>query len=76
MAAITRVYTVALVAQILDEDEDWLHELIIDMDPEDGCLTVYGLEEDGVTALTDDGIDNLRQLITELRMDGRAPGPL
>jgi hypothetical protein len=76
MAAITRVYTVALVAQILDEDEDWLHELIIDMDPEDGCLTVYGLEEDGVTALTDDGIDNLRDLIADLRLDGRAPGPL
>jgi hypothetical protein len=25
------------------------------MDPEDGCLHVYGVGEDGVTAFTEDG---------------------
>ncbi len=34
------------------EDEDWLHELSINMFPEDGCLRVYGVGEDGVTAFT------------------------
>jgi hypothetical protein len=29
----------------------WLYELSIDMFPEDGCLRVYGIGEDGVTAM-------------------------
>jgi hypothetical protein len=33
---------------MLGEDEDWLHELSIDMYPEDGCLHVYGVGEDRV----------------------------
>ena len=28
------------VAELLGEDEHWLHELSIDMFPEDGCLDV------------------------------------
>ena len=55
VAAITRVYTIAYVAEMIGEDEDWLHDLTIDMDFEDGRLTVYGVGEDGVTALTDFG---------------------
>jgi hypothetical protein len=45
---------------LLGEDEDWLHELSIDMFPEDGSLRVYGVGEYGVTAFTEDGIENLR----------------
>jgi hypothetical protein len=29
--------------------KDWLHELSIDMFPQDGRLQVYGIGEDGVT---------------------------
>ncbi len=32
-------------------------------DPEDGQLWVVGVGEDGVMAFTDDGIDNLKELI-------------
>lgn len=73
MAAISCVFTIARVADMLGEDEDWLHELSIDMFPEDGCLQVYGLGEDGITAFTEDGIENLKQIIADLRADGRAP---
>jgi hypothetical protein len=73
LAAISRVFTISYVAELLGEDEDWLHELSIDMFPEDGCLHVYGLGEDGVTAFTEDGIENLKQIITEMRADDRAP---
>jgi hypothetical protein len=73
VAAITRVYTIGYVAEMLGEDENWLRDLAIDMDPEDGCLAVYGLAEDGVTAFTDFGIENLQQIIVDLRADGRAP---
>ena len=73
MAAISAVFTIGYVANLLGEDEDWLHELSINMDPEDGCLWVYGVGEDGVIAFTRDGIDNLRQIIAEERAAGRAP---
>ena len=43
------------------------------MFPEDGCLWVYGVGEDGVPAFTKDGIENLRQIIADERNAGRAP---
>ena len=33
------------------------------MDPEDGRLTVYGVDDEGTTAFTDFGIENLKELI-------------
>ena len=42
MAAISRIFTITYVAEVLGEDEDWLHDLSIDMFPENGCLNVYG----------------------------------
>jgi hypothetical protein len=41
LAAIASVFTIRYVANLLGEDEDWLHQLSIDMFPEDGCLWVY-----------------------------------
>jgi len=73
LAAIAHVFTIGYVANQLGEDEDWLFELSGDMFPEDGCLWVYGVGEDGVPAFTRNGIDNLRQIITEERAAGRAP---
>jgi hypothetical protein len=73
MAAISTVFTISYVANLLDEDEDWLFELSIDMEPEDGSLWVYGVGEDGVPAFTQDGIDNLRQIIADKRAHGTAP---
>jgi hypothetical protein len=43
------------------------------MFPEDGCLWVYGVGEDGVPAFTKDGIDNLRQIIAGQRAAGHNP---
>ena len=72
VAAIAAIFTIGYVANLLAEDEDWLHELSIDMFPEDGRLWVYGVGEDGVTAF-EDGIENLRQIIIDERTAGRAP---
>jgi hypothetical protein len=33
MAAITTVFTIARVAKLLGEDEDWLHDISIEMEP-------------------------------------------
>ncbi len=74
MAAIAAVFTIGHVATMLGEDEDWLRDLSISMFPEDGCLHVYGFGEDGVTAFTEYGIENLKQII-DLRAEGKAPSP-
>ena len=61
LAAIAAVFTIGYVANMLGEDEDWLYELSIDMFPEDGCLRVYGVGEDGVTAFTRYGTVSIRR---------------
>ena len=63
MATITRVFTIARVAEILGEDEDRLHDISIEMEPEDGILRVYGTDDACTPAFTDFGIDNLRELL-------------
>jgi hypothetical protein len=73
LAAISFVFTITYVAKMLGEDEDWLHDLSIDMDPEDGRIYVCSGTDESVTAFTEDGIENLKQIIADLRADGRAP---
>ncbi|WP_377827957.1 hypothetical protein ACFKHW_28130 [Bradyrhizobium lupini] len=58
---VSHVFTLSHVAETLGEDEDWLFEVAEEMDTEDGQLWVVG--EDGVMAFTDDGIENLKELI-------------
>jgi len=73
MAAISAVFTIGYVAAMLGEDENWLHKLSINMFPEDGCLHVYGVGEDGVTAFTQYGIECLQQIVEDERKAGNAP---
>ncbi len=75
LAAIAAVFTIGHVAKMLGEDEEWLWQLSIDMDPDDGCLWVYGVDEDGVAAFTQFGIKVLQQIISDQRAAGRAPPP-
>ena len=73
MAAISAVFTIRHVANLLGEDENWICDLSIKMFPEDGCLWVHGVGEDGVPAFTRDGIENLRQIVADERVAGRGP---
>src|ERR1700682_5516648 len=57
LPSISHVFTISYVAEKLAEDEEWIWELQINMFPEDGCLRVYGVGEDGVPAFTDYGIE-------------------
>jgi hypothetical protein len=75
LAAIAAVFTIGHVAKMLGEDEDWLHDLSISMVPEDGCLHIYGLGDDGITAFSDYGIEYLQQIIADERAAGNAPPP-
>jgi hypothetical protein len=60
---VSHVFTLSHVAAMLDEDEEWLFEVAEEMDSEDGQLWVVGVGEEGVMAFTDDGIENLKNLI-------------
>ena len=57
------VRTIARVAEMLDEDEDWLWDVANEMDQEDGLIWVYGIGDEGVMAFTDFGIENLVDLV-------------
>src|SRR5271168_4312096 len=63
MAGISYVFTVSRVAEMLGEDEEWLDEISIVLDPEDGRLGVLGLGEESTTAFTRFGIENLAELV-------------
>jgi hypothetical protein len=57
------VRTIARVAEMLGEDEDWLWDVANEMGQEDGLIGVYGPGEDSVMAFTDLGIETLTNLI-------------
>lgn len=63
MPAISYVYTIANIAQQLGEDIDWLWDVCAEMEPEDGCLWVYGPDQDQTIAFTPFGLENLNELI-------------
>ena len=57
------VTTITQVAKDLGEDEDWLRDVAIELEIEDGAIWVYGVGEDGIQAFTDFGIENLIELV-------------
>jgi hypothetical protein len=57
------VKTIDRVARDLGESVDWLFDIADEMDAEDGVIWVYGINDDGVMAFTDFGIENLTHLI-------------
>ena len=60
---VSRVRTIDRVAKDLGEDVDYLYDVAIEMEPEDGLISVLSLGDESVMAFTDDGVDNLVELI-------------
>jgi hypothetical protein len=60
---VSHVRTIDLVAKDLGEDVDFLFDVAIEMEPEDGVIWVQGLGEEGVMAFTDFGVESLVELI-------------
>jgi hypothetical protein len=46
-----------------------LWDVAAEMEPEDGCIWVYGIGEDGIMAFTDFGIDNLKEMVAMHKAD-------
>jgi hypothetical protein len=75
MAAPAHVFTIARVAQILREDEQLLWDLAINMEPQDGCPWVYGIDEQHTMAFTDRGLEYLQELVAEHKRSNAPPQP-
>jgi len=57
------VSSIARVAKMLGEDEDWLWDIANEMDEEDGLIWIYGPGDESVMAFTDFGIETLTGII-------------
>ena len=75
VAGIPFMFTIARVAEMLGEDEEWLYEISINMDPEEGCLWVIGAGDDECPAFTEHGIECLKQVIIEERASAAERNP-
>ena len=67
------VHTIARVAEMLEENEDWLCDVATEMDQEDGLIWVYGPGETSVMAFTDFGIETLTGLVAIYKTRPTAP---
>jgi len=68
VAAPSHVFTIARVAKMLGEDEAWLEEIALELEPEDGRLYVCDLDDDVVvTAFTPFRVEKLKELIEEYK---------
>lgn len=63
LARFTTVSTIARVAELLEEDEDWLCEVANEIDQEDGLIWVYGAGDDETMTFTEFGIETLAGII-------------
>jgi hypothetical protein len=71
MAAPSYVFTLARVAKMLGADEELLRELAEGMEPEDGCLSVLGPDDDdSIMAFTPFGVESLQQLLEDHKKRG------
>jgi len=66
MAAPRYVFTIGRVAKLLGEDEERLHRIAEDMEPEDGCLSVLDIDDVSTVAFTEQGVENLKELLADL----------
>jgi hypothetical protein len=71
-----KVYSVTTIDQVakdLSVDMDLLHDITLGMDREDGVIWVYGsLADDAVMAFTDEGIEEINNLLEIYREDPEA----
>ena len=69
MATVRFVFTIDYVAEILEEDVDLLREVISNDDnlTYGNIISVATGDDESTPALTDDGIDELRQMLADAR---------
>ena len=61
---VSHVRTIDRVAKDLGEDVDFLFDVAMEMETEDGVIWVLSLDDESIMAFTDFGVDSLAELIT------------
>ena len=72
MAAPSYVFTIARAAEMLGEDEQWLHELADQLEPKDGCFWIYDTDDRATLGFAERGIESLKELSLDQK---RRAGP-
>ena len=69
MATITYVRTIKFVAEVLEEDLELLQAIVSNDDnlSYGSIITVYTGDDESITALTDDGMAELEQMLSDAR---------
>lgn len=69
MATITYVFTINHVAKMLDEDPELLEAIVSNDDnlSYGDIISVYDGTEEAITALTNNGMEELRQMLADAR---------
>ncbi len=69
MATVTYVRTIKFVAEVLEEDPELLQAIVSNDDnlSYGYIITVYTGDDESVTALTDDGMEELEQMLSHAR---------
>ncbi|SEE20635.1 hypothetical protein SAMN05444161_9199 [Rhizobiales bacterium GAS191] len=75
MAAPASAVTISRAAAILSQDEELLWDLALDMEPEDGCLWIHGTDDQQTIAFTAQGLEYLRELISERKRSSTPSRP-
>ncbi|WP_024352464.1 hypothetical protein [Aurantimonas coralicida] len=65
MAAISHVHTIQRAAEILGRNEELLWELSDQLEPEEGVIWIIDTDGRQTLALTEAGIDALRDIIAD-----------
>jgi hypothetical protein len=69
MATVTYVRTIKFVAEVLEEDLELLQAIVSNDDnlSYGNIVTVYTGDDESITALTDDGMEELEQMLSHAR---------
>jgi hypothetical protein len=73
MAAPASAVTISRAAEIFGEDEELLWDLATGMEPEDGCLWIYGTNDQQILAFTPAGMEYLGELLAEHKRNQSTP---
>ena len=55
------------LSERINKDPDLLRQVSVEMEPEDGCATIYGKKDGSIIAFSDFGIETLVNLLEEIR---------
>ncbi|AZO18855.1 hypothetical protein EJ069_32040 [Mesorhizobium sp. M2A.F.Ca.ET.043.05.1.1] len=69
MATVTHVFSIDYVAKLIDENPELLQAIVRNDDnlSYGSIISVYTGPDEAITALTDDGMDELRQMLADAR---------